>query len=110
MEEAFDAMQTFFDALDGGGIGDAQIARSAETLARHESHMRLLEQLARQIQGILGTVARCARAVGEVRGDVGKSIEGTPGLDAGEIRDGAQSVDDALAAARPTPHPHSTPF
>src|SRR5277367_5634137 len=33
-EEAFEAAEAFVDALDGCGVGEAQITRRAETLAR----------------------------------------------------------------------------
>ena len=67
-EEVLQAPQSFFDALDGGGVGESQKAGRAEGVAGHHGDVFAFEQLLRQRRGI-------ARAVDQARGDIRERVE-----------------------------------
>src|SRR6266481_2677239 len=43
-EKTLDAPQTFFDALDGGGVGKPQIAGCSESFARNDSDLNFVQK------------------------------------------------------------------
>src|SRR5580700_8837667 len=96
-EEAVEAAESFVDTLDGGGVREAQVARRAESVARHERDTRLIEQGFGQLGGVFRERAAAA-AVGEVRGNVGERVEGASGPLTGHAGNRAQAFDATLAA------------
>src|SRR6266478_7906249 len=73
-KEVFEAAQAFLDALDGSGVREAQVSRSAEGIAGHKRDARFIEQHLGQIGGVFGECVAGA-AVGKMRRNVREGVK-----------------------------------
>ena len=83
--------QSFLDAIDGGRIGEAQVAGRAKGVSRHNRDVLAFEQVPRERRGIAG-------AIDQMRGDIGKSVKGARRFGTGDAGNGTQAGQDAGAA------------
>ena len=74
----FDAAHSFNDVFIAGGITHAEALRTAETVATHASHVRLLQKIKGEI---IGSANRCRTIrLTEIRRALGEKIERTFGI------------------------------
>src|SRR6266478_8333374 len=98
-KKTLDAPQTFFDALDGRGVGKPQIAGCAESFARHDSDLHFVQKHLGNFRAAL-----CERwlagAIRKMSGNVRERIERAAGPLARDTGNRAEPFDDALSAFR----------
>src|SRR5690242_2646408 len=73
-EKPLQAAEPFFDPFDGCCVGEPQITGSAEPFAGYQCHARLIEQQFRELRSVFSE-GMPGRAIGEMLGDIGESIE-----------------------------------
>src|SRR5260370_21987054 len=98
-EKVLEAAPPFVNALDGCGVGQAQVAGSAEGIAGNEGDTRVVEKQLGKFGGVFGE-RTAAAAIGQVRGDIGERVERAAGILAGDDGNGSQAGDDAETAPR----------
>src|SRR5216684_903623 len=98
-EETLDAPQTFFDPLDGGGVGKPQIAGCAESFAWDDSDLHFVQKHLGNFRATLRE-RRLAGTIRKMSGNVRERIERAAGPPARDAGNRAQPFDDTLSAFR----------